>query len=737
MRRNIIIIVTVLALLSPVMAISCNTAPETEAEAVIGPEGGVVNVTDPESSLAGARIDIPEGTVTEDTIFTISKVADPPDLPNPEDIAEAGPTANVEATNELVGFVAVTIPCPAVTNITQIMKAYHYNEGTSEWEETPIVFSNAETGTVTILTDHLSWYRAAIEWLYVNPASFTVPDFYMGSDRTSFDNWYYAGSQDPAACTLGMCHGMSSLVKYWYENKDTDLRCAYSPEAGAPLACNLQLMHEHIWSTPLLAAERLTTGIFDATAIWQSCLTSLQKGDIPLIAVSEGLLGARHCVAAYKWEQSTQGDILGYLYIYDPNEPEDGDLKITCKAATTAWLIPVVKMEYSNYGYDFKYFANSFIYKSKSVVEDLISDFPPDNWCYWEGPCEDWVLQIVDSTGNLGMDTSLAFGPGPAIGYFDMADHDIKFAYDRNDDGDFEDAGEMTTVDSPCWAGAYLSVAFGTGPAISYYDLVYRDMKLAYDRNDDGDFEDAGEIIEVDSEGDIGGINSLAFRGGPAVSYRDSTNDDLKLAYDRNNDGDFEDPDEISVVDNTGGGWPSLAFGAGPAMSYQHDIGIKFAYDRNDDGDFLDAGEVITVESTVSCTWTNSLAFDSIGRPAISYWDGTNGILKLAYDRNNDGDFEDDDEITIVDSEGYVGRWNSLAFSTGPAIAYYDDTNSALKFAHDWNDDGDFEDAGEIITVDDNIGGGTEACYCSLVFGPEPAISYWDTFDGIMLARCS
>ena len=383
MGRSIVIAVIVFSLLVPVFTISCDGTqePEPEAWAVIGPEGGVVNVTDPESPLAGARIDIPEGAVTEDTTFTISAVADPPQLPNPEDIAEASPTVNIEADNELSGFIAVTIPCPTVTNVTQIMKAYHYDEGTSEWEEVPSVFSNAEAGTITIMTDHLSWYRAVIEAIYINPASFALSDFCLGSDRTTFKNDYYYTSPDPDACTEGMCHGMSSLVKYWYENKDTDLQCAYSPEAGAPVTCNLQRMHENIWSRPLLIAEYSTTGIFDATAVWQWCLTLLNTGHVPLIAISDGLVFSnRHCVAGYKWEHSTAGDILGYLYIYDPDEPTNANLRITCRA-TTLLGIPIVKMEYSNDGHDYKYFVNSFIYKSQSVVEDLISDFPPDNWC--------------------------------------------------------------------------------------------------------------------------------------------------------------------------------------------------------------------------------------------------------------------------------------------------------------------------------------------------------------------
>ena len=77
----------------------------------------------------------------------------------------------------------------------------------------------------------------------------------------------------------------------------------------------------------------------------------------------------------------------------------------------------------------------------------------------------------------------------------------------------------------------HTSLAFGSGPAISYYDATNGNLKLAWDQNDNGTF-DAGEITTVDSTGDVGEYTSLAFdtSGGLAVSYYDSSNGDLKLA---------------------------------------------------------------------------------------------------------------------------------------------------------------------------------------------------------------
>ena len=362
----------------------------------------------------------------------------------------------------------------------------------------------------------------------------------------------------------------------------------------------------------------------------------------------------------------------------------------------------------------------------------ILIPLPPLSPIHAEG---EWDIQTVDSGGNLEGLPALAFGPaGPAIAYFDFSNGSLKFAYDSNDDGDFADTGEIHTVVSE-GVGHWPSLAFGPlGPAISYYDAASEDLRFAYDTNGDGDFADTGEIQTVDSDGNVGLLSSLAFgpTGRPGISYSDCTNQDLKFAYDANDDGDFADPGEIQVVDNDNAGWwSSLAFGPlGPAISYHNysNDDLKFAYDANGDGDFADSGEIQGVDTDVATS--SSLAFGPLG-PAISYHDYYNGDLKFAYDENGDGHFADQSEIRIVDSGG-PGK-SSLAFGpSGAAISYCESSSQDLKFAYDANDDGDFTDPGETQTVDSPAGPCTW-----LAFGPSgPAISYYDASnDDLMLAQ--
>jgi uncharacterized repeat protein (TIGR01451 family) len=362
----------------------------------------------------------------------------------------------------------------------------------------------------------------------------------------------------------------------------------------------------------------------------------------------------------------------------------------------------------------------------------------------------------VDSPGYVGEYTSLAFDASgrSAISYYDASNGAMKLAYDRNNDRDFLDANEISTVDSNGTVGLYSSLAFVTGPAIGYYDYTNGDVKLAYDRNSDGDFSDTGEIVVVDEGGvdddDVGQYLSLAFdsSGYPAISYLDVSNRVLKFAYDRNGNGNFSDTDEIIVADDGGidsddvGLYTSLAFDASgkPAISYYDwtNRNLKLAYDRNGDGTFSPGDEITIVDSGFVGEYT-SLAFDSSERLAISYRDRGNSALNLAYDRNNDGDFLDANEIIIVDSDGYVGMYSSLAFDSvgNPAISYSEDFPTYdLKFAHDYDGSGDFE-ADEITVVDSDNDVGFHS---SLAFDAsgQPAISHHDdTNIDLKLARYS
>ena len=273
--------------------------------------------------------------------------------------------------------------------------------------------------------------------------------------------------------------------------------------------------------------------------------------------------------------------------------------------------------------------------------------------------------------------------------------------------------------------GAYCSLALdSTGKAaISYYDGTEGDLKYAHWNGTSWDIE------TVDSAGDVGLYTSLAFdrSGNPAISYHDATNDDLK--YARWDGANWVGADTSSLVPDTVdsegwvGSYTSLAFDSAgnPAISY-YDASkgdLKYAYWR------CCEWYIETVDRYGDVGAYTSLAFDSSGSPAISYHDATDGELKYAQKRGKVWG------IDRVDSGDWVGLYTCLAFDNSgkPAISYHDATNGNLKYTR-WTGT-----SWEKKVVDSLGDVGT---YTSLALDSsgKPAISYYDaTNDYVRYAR--
>src|SRR5678815_4867231 len=119
----------------------------------------------------------------------------------------------------------------------------------------------------------------------------------------------------------------------------------------------------------------------------------------------------------------------------------------------------------------------------------------------------------------------------------------------------------------------------------------------------------ATNVVDTGDAGNYASVE-LDANGYPVVSYYDDTNRDLKLAHCND------------------------AYCAGNDESIQ------------------------TVDSTDNVGYDISLSLDASGFPVISYYDWTNGVLKLAHcnDANCAGNNE---SLQIVDSAGDVGGYTS------------------------------------------------------------------------------
>ncbi len=124
---------------------------------------------------------------------------------------------------------------------------------------------------------------------------------------------------------------------------------------------------------------------------------------------------------------------------------------------------------------------------------------------------------------------------------------------------------------------------------------------------------------------------------------------------------------------------------------------LKYAHGVRSPVTGLVKWSVQTVDSVGDVGRYCSIAVDPANRPAISYYDATNRKLKVAWDKNGDGDFEQngtifgrDDatgfyEIQSVDaSSPNVGTWTSITTDVRNFlhVSYKDEYNGRLKYAY-------------------------------------------------------
>ena len=344
-------------------------------------------------------------------------------------------------------------------------------------------------------------------------------------------------------------------------------------------------------------------------------------------------------------------------------------------------------------------------------------------------PCSG-LRTTVDETDNVGERTSIAIGSDglPVVSYIDVTNEEVKVLHCGNVSCT---SGNTVTALVDSWpAGSSIAIGVDGLPIITYRQ---RNLSLGVAHCgsvscDAGNtFTGAGSSIGNWSDVAIGsdgfpvvsymqsgnfsflhcgnatcstgntegsasggaastGIqNSVAVGvdGLPVVGVRDEGLSDLLLFRCGNiacNSGNA-----FTNIDSSGdnGRWVSTAIGTDglPVLSY-HDAGngnLKVLHCGNAT---CTSGNTTTPVDTAGDVGSHTaIAIGIDGKPIISYYDVTNGNLKVLQ-CGNVACSSGNDAVT-VDSEGNVGQFTSLAIETDgiPVISYYDVTNGNLKVA--------------------------------------------------------
>ena len=237
------------------------------------------------------------------------------------------------------------------------------------------------------------------------------------------------------------------------------------------------------------------------------------------------------------------------------------------------------------------------------------------------------------------------------------------------------------------WTGNDPSTAIGTNgfPIITFNDENTDDLRVAACTT--VGCTGAPTITTIDSADAVGFYSSIAIgnNGLPVISYHDYTNYDLKVAA-------------CTTTDCTG------------------------------------TAIITTVDSADAVGFDTSIAIGNNGLPVISYYDSTNGDLKVAACTSSSCSTA---TITTVDSTGDVGSHSSIAIRENgfPVISYHDFTNTVLKVAAYTTTD--CTGTATITTIDPT---GDVGEYTSIAIGNNglPVISYHNsTDDDLKVAACT
>ncbi len=287
------------------------------------------------------------------------------------------------------------------------------------------------------------------------------------------------------------------------------------------------------------------------------------------------------------------------------------------------------------------------------------------------------TITTVDSTGNVGQYPSLSLNSSgnPVVSY----SNGLKLVVCGN--ATCSSGNTITTVDSTAGSYSSLVLAASGNPVISHNNPTKKSLSLALCSNATCSTK---TIKDLDVLHDVGRDTSLVLTnaGIPIISYSDSTNGDLKVAICGNET--CSSGNTITTVDSASavGYYTSIALRNGnPVISYYASTAgdLKIAVCGNAT---CTSGNTITVlDSTGDVGRNTSLALDNNGNPVISYYDFTNGDLKLAVCGNTT--CTTGNTIATVDSSGNSGQHSSLKLTNSgvPVISYYEAVGGDLKLA--------------------------------------------------------
>lgn len=321
----------------------------------------------------------------------------------------------------------------------------------------------------------------------------------------------------------------------------------------------------------------------------------------------------------------------------------------------------------------------------------------------------------------------------PVVAHYDPINEDLKVVHCGNADCS---AGNTVTAPDPMTIAVvgvgHTSLALiGNTPVVTHYDSNPRDLKLVRCGNAACSSGNTVRTLDSGQTDNVGIYASVAINGSgnPVVAYYTEPFDILKVLVCGDATCNAYGDQNVDTTPITGL-YTSLALDASgfAVVSYYDQSNADLKVVHCGDANCTSGNTITTVDGAPAEVGKHtSLALDTSGFPVVSYYDETNGDLKVVH--CGDANCTSGNTIATPDATGTVGQYTSLALdgAGNPVVSYYNVTGTALKVLHC----GDATcTAGNTITSPDSAG--TVGQYASLAIdgAGNPVVSYYDATDG-------
>ena len=193
-------------------------------------DGCIVEVSDPNSPLYGAKVEIPEGALEDEIIVTIDVGETNVSFPNDTESLSL-PVLFGPSEIEFKLPVFITIPFSSSFDDNSPYGVFYENQSDKVWEICTLIDQNTNPETLTAVTSHFSEFQILV-----------LLDSMVISKDSGFhndvDGFLYGNTSEP-----GDCHGMSSYANWYFDKKKFDcgnLFDQFDADTGALIADEAQ-----------------------------------------------------------------------------------------------------------------------------------------------------------------------------------------------------------------------------------------------------------------------------------------------------------------------------------------------------------------------------------------------------------------------------------------------------------------------------------------------------------------